>query len=268
MKLRTKWAVAGAVAMAMVSLKGFSQPVPTGAVVQAAPAELPKWDVVSVKPAQMPCGQSMMQPTPDGMKIECLSLQVIVKLAFGINEDSRILGAPGWLKQASYTVDAKVSGEDVAAYAKLGREQRSLMLQQLLADRFAMKAHRETKDLPVYALVIAKGGSKLKESSPEEAALGMMRMKGKGEIDSTGASIDSLPMFLTRELDRPVFDKTGLTGKYDFTLRFSPGPSAEPDSEAASIFTAVEEQLGLKLEPSRAPLDVLVIDHIEKPSAN
>jgi uncharacterized protein (TIGR03435 family) len=210
----------------------------------------------------------MLQPTPDGMKIECLPLQALIKYVFGMNEDSRIVGAPEWLKQSSYTIDAKVSGEDATAYAKLSREQRSLMLQAMLADRFMLKSHRETKDLPIYALVVAKGGSKLKESSPEEAAMGMVRMRGKGEIDSVGGSIDSLPMFLTRELDRPVVNKTGLTGKYDFTLKFQPGQSTEVDSDAASIFTAVQEQLGLKLEPTKSPLEVLVIDHIEKPSAN
>ncbi|HEV2645001.1 MAG TPA: TIGR03435 family protein [Acidobacteriaceae bacterium] len=255
--------------MAMVSLKGFSQPVPTGAVVQAAPAELPKWDVVSVKPAQMPCGgPSSLMPTRAGIEIECLPPQALLKFIFGINEDSRILGGPSWLKQASYGIEAKVGGTEVAAYSKLSRKERSLMLQDLLADRFAMKWHRETRDLPVYALVIAKGGSKLKESQPEETAKGAMFSKGQGEVDAVASSLEALPMFLTRELDRPVVDRTGLTGRYDFTLRFAPGPSAQEDSDAASIFTAVEEQLGLKLEPSRAPLDVLVIDHIEKPSAN
>jgi len=273
MQRRTKWlVVAAAAAMASFSLVGYAQatsrPTPTAAQAQAATAPPFPWDVVSVRPAQTPCSQSMLQPTPDGMKVECVGLQALIKYAFGINEDSRILGAPGWLKESFYSIDAKVSGEDAGAYAKLSGKQRSLMLQQLLADRFAMKSHRETKDLPIYALAIAKGGSKLKEASSDEAALGMMRMRGKGEIDSVGSSIDSLPGFLTRELDRPVVDKTGLTGKYDFTLRFAEGPGAEPDPDAASIFTAVQEQLGLKLEPSKAPIEVLVIDHIEKPSAN
>jgi uncharacterized protein (TIGR03435 family) len=210
----------------------------------------------------------MMQMTPEGIKIECLPLQVLVKVAFGITEDSRILGAPSWLKEIFYSIDAKVSGEDAAAYAKLSKEQRNLMLQALLADRLMLKSHRETRELPIYALVVAKGGLKMKEASPDEAALGTTRMRGNGEIDVRASSLDSLPPYLARELDRPVVDKTGLTGKYDFTLKFAPVQGAEPDSDAASIFTAIQEQLGLKLEPSHAPLDVLVIDHVLKPSAD
>jgi uncharacterized protein (TIGR03435 family) len=270
---RTKPLLFAAAGMVLVGPIGFAQaaatPVLTGAAVDAASAKLPEWDVVSVKPAQLPCSQgSLLKPTPDGIDILCLPVQALVRYAFGINEDSRILGAPSWLKEAFYSIEAKVSGEDAAAYAKLSKGQRNLMLQALLADRFNLKAHNETRDLPIYALVVAKGGSKLMQSHPDEAATAMMRMKGEGEIDATASSVESLPMFLTRELDRPVINKTGLTGKYDFTLKFTPGQSAGSDSEAASIFVAVQEQLGLKLEPTKAPLDVLVIDHVEKPTEN
>jgi uncharacterized protein (TIGR03435 family) len=239
-----------------------------GAVGQTTTTKLPEWDVVSVKAAQFPCSESMLSPTPDGVRVECLPVQVLVRYAFGIDEDSRILGTPSWLKEAYYSIDAKVSGEDAAAYSKLTQEQRNLMLQALLADRLKLKTHHETRDLPVYALVVAKGGSKLKESQPDEAASAIVRFRGKGELDATSSSLESLPMYLTRELDRPVINKTGLTGKYDFTLRFAPGQSASSDSDAASIFTAIQEQLGLKLEPTKAPLDVLIIDHVEKPSEN
>ena len=96
----------------------------------------------------------------------------------------------------------------------------------------------------------------------------MLRMRGRGEIDSVSMPLHSLPSMLARELDRPVVDQTGLTGNYDFTLQFAPAVGADPDSQAPSIFTAVQEQLGLKLEPAKAPLDVLVIDHVEQPSEN
>lgn len=272
MTSRTQCLIVATVGMATFSFLGLAQvatkPSSVGAMAQTVPSRLPQWDVVSVKPAQMPCSQSMLQPTPDGMKVECLSVQTLVKFAFGITEDSRILGGPSWLKENFYSIDAKVSGEDAAAEAQVSGEQRLLMLRALLADRFMLKSHRETKDLPIYALVVAKGGSKMKEASPEEVALSRIRTKGKGELDAVATSIDFLPQYLTSELDRPVVDKTGLTGKYDFTLRFAPGTSVEPDSDAASIFTAVQEQLGLKLEPSKAPLGVLVIDHVEKPGAN
>ncbi len=243
----------------------FAQVVPS----PASPAGLPQWDVVSVKKSNLSaCAQSLLLPTPDGMHIECLSLQVIIKQAYGIVEDSRILGAPSWLKDTFYSIDAKVSGDDAAAFAKLSKDQRNLMLQELLADRFKLKAQRETRDFPIYALVVAKNGTKLKEWKPGESGTPMMRMKDRGEIEATGSTLDFLPVLLTRELDRPVVDKTGLTGKYDFTLQFTPAASESTDSTAPSIFTAIQEQLGLKLEPQKAPMDVLVIDHIEPPSPN
>jgi uncharacterized protein (TIGR03435 family) len=272
MKRRTRWLLAAAAGMATFSLVGLAQatagPAPTAAEAQGASSRLPAWEIVSVKPAQIPCSQSWLQPTPDGMKVECLSVLSLVKFAFEIVEDSRILDAPSWLKENFYNIDAKVSGEDAAAEAQVSGEQRLLMLQVLLADRFMLKSHRETRELPIYALVVAKGGSKMKKTSPDEVARARIRMPGKGELDAVAISVDFLPQYLRGELDRPVVDKTGLTGKYDFTLRFAPGLSAEPDSDAVSIFTAVQEQVGLRLEPSKAPLSVLVIDHVEKPSAN
>jgi uncharacterized protein (TIGR03435 family) len=212
-------------------------------------------------------GPSWLKPTRDGLQIEGFPVQELVKFTFGINEDSRIIGAPSWVNEVRYSIEAKVSGEDVAAYAKLDKQERSLMLQALLADHFATRSHRETRVLPVYVLMVAKGGSKLKESRPGESAKGTM-WSNQGEISALASSLESLPALLTGEVDRPVVDKTGLTGNYDFTLRFAPGLSAGLNSDAASIFTALEEQLGLKLEPSKAPLEVLVIDHIEKPTGN
>jgi uncharacterized protein (TIGR03435 family) len=254
-----------ATAVAMWCVTGFAQ---AGVAAQAADAKLPDWDVISVKPAQMPCGQNVMQPTGDGVRM-CITVQGLVKYVFRITEDSRILNAPEWMKQASYSIDAKVSSEDAAAYAKLSGEPRRAMLQKLLADRFELKCHRETRELPIYALMIAKGGLKMKEARPEEASSARMRARGRGEIEGIAETIDStLPTFLTQELNRPVVNKTGLTGKYDFILKFQPGQSTETDSEGASIFTAIQEQLGLKLEPTKGPLEVIIIDHIEKPSAN
>jgi uncharacterized protein (TIGR03435 family) len=139
----------------------------------------------------------------------------------------------------------------------------------LLQHRFNLSAHLETRELPVYTLVVAKSGVKLQQAPPDEAASAMMMLKDKGEIDSISMPLHSLPPLLTHELDRPVIDKTGLAGNYDFTLRFAPAMSTAPDSQdAASIFTAIQDQLGLKLEPTKAPLDVLIIDKLGKPTEN
>jgi bla regulator protein blaR1 len=141
------------------------------------------------------------------------------------------------------------------------------MLQTLLADRFQLRIHREVKDMPVYALVTAKGGSKLKP--PDPSKMGMRTLAGAEGIHITAwqGSMGKLADQLSVTAERPVLDKTGLPGNYAFTLAFTPVAGAA-DSDIPSLSTALEEQLGLKLEPQRAPLEVIVIDNVSPPSAN
>jgi uncharacterized protein (TIGR03435 family) len=146
------------------------------------------------------------------------------------------------------------------------------MLQSLLADRFKLKVHHETRPLSVYALVAGKSGPKFKPSTPEEPSVGRFNVNGRIEtMTFTTVSMDDLADALTGSYsDRPIIDKTGLTGNYDIKLEATPQSRITRDPQPAdlSIFTAVQEQLGLKLEPTKAPVDVLVVDHIEKPSEN
>jgi uncharacterized protein (TIGR03435 family) len=242
-------------------------PVPAAKEVGAAP-KLPEWDVVSVKPTQNCAEGSGMQVNKDGVHVFCLPVRALIQIAWGINEASRVLGAPTWAGEKTYDIGAKVGGEDVAAFGNLSGKERNRMLQALLQDRFSLRVHLETRELPVYEMVVAKGGSKVKEATPEEAGQAMLRVRGRGEIDSVSMPLHSLPSMLARELDRPVVDKTGLTGNYDFILKFSPAVGAAPDSQDPSIFTAIQEQLGLKLEPAKAPLDVLLIERVEEPAVN
>jgi uncharacterized protein (TIGR03435 family) len=213
------------------------------------------------------------------------SLQVILQQAYGIFESSRILGVPEVIGSEFYDIEAKVDSSDIAAYGELKAAQRDLMFQALLQDRFKLKAHRERRDLPIYELVVAKGGSKLKESKPDEAVAQtgpltgpILWRKGRGTIVSRSSSLATLPRFLSQEVGRPVVDRTELTGKYDFTLQWTPDQGAAAMTAGTdasvlvdtgpSIFTALEEQLGLKLEAAKAPMDVLVVEHIERPSEN
>jgi uncharacterized protein (TIGR03435 family) len=243
-------------------------PVPPLAQVEAAATQSLEWDVISVRPTQNCTMGSGMQVMRDGVHVFCLPVRALIQIAWAINESSRVLGVPAWASEITYNIDAKVAGEDAAAFGKLRVGERNRMLQALLQHRFNLKAHLDSRELPVYDLVVAKGGPKLKEASPDEAAKAMLWLRSRGEIDSTSMPLHSLPSMLARELDRPVVDKTGLTGNYDFTLRFAPAMEATSDSQDPSIFTAVQEQLGLTLELSKAPLDVLVIDHLEKPTEN
>jgi uncharacterized protein (TIGR03435 family) len=144
------------------------------------------------------------------------------------------------------------------------------MTSSLLADRFEAKVHRETKEMPVFALVVAKNGPKLKENTdPEAKYLMTMRSAKQGvATTTTKGTMAQLVDQLSVNLPRPVLDRTGITAAYDYTLDWLPDNATAADSNVPSIYTAVEEQLGLKLEAAKAPIEVVVIDSVEKPSAN
>jgi len=214
---------------------------------------------------------------------------MLVREAYGVFEDSRISGAPTWFMSDRFSIEAKVAEQDEAAFKKLDYNQRTEMLQSILADRFKLSVHWETKVMPVYVLTIAKNGLKLRESPPDEngpgRAKGMSGLikRGAPHLIVEGGTMAALALYLSHPAGRTVVDKTGLTGRYDYHLDWTPDTvqgSGNPlpnatglgaptsDSNAPSIFTAVEEQLGLKLEPEKGPVQVLVIDHAEKPSPN
>ncbi len=251
--------------------------------------KVPVYDVASIKPGK-PGEGSMLLFRLDGLTANRMTLKALIREAYGIEND-QILGAPTWLNTQSYDIEAKVDGADAAALERLSEDQRKLMFQSFLGERFQLKVHRETKELSILALVVAKNGPKLREAKPGDTYpegikgpdgkpgghAGMM-MWGNGRLTGQGISIASMVPPLTQQLGRTVLDKTGLTGRYDVELRWTPDdtstPATGPDSGTAgesptpSIFTALQEQLGLKLESRKAPVEVLVIDHVEAPAAN
>jgi uncharacterized protein (TIGR03435 family) len=208
-----------------------------------------------------------------------IALMKIIRAAYGIPfeaADARILGAPGWLNSEKYDINAKIDGSAVEELKKLSQDQRTLaqeqMLQALLTDRFRLIVHRETKELPIYTLALTKGGAKLQAARPDEAGA---ISYGPGLITGEAKSTGNLAQLLSVFVARPVVDKTGLAGNYDFKLKWAPGDGqavsagASPqDSEPFSVFTAIQEQLGLKLVSAKGPVQVIVIDHVERPSAN
>ena len=216
-----------------------------------------------------------------------VTLQELIREAYEV-ENNQISGAPPWLDSERYDIEAKADKAVADELDKLSFDQRVIeyrrMLQTLLADRLKLTLHRENKVLPVYALVIAKNGHKLKEVKPDDADPTGMTF-GRSLLKGQGVSIAFLVRMLSQQqLGRPVLDKTGLTGKYDFTLQWTPDENRAPtfkgtgdggqeldkppDSSGPSIFTSIQEQLGLKLESQKGPVEVLVIDHVEKPSEN
>ncbi len=167
----------------------------------------------------------------------------------------------------NYDISAKAEGDALPT-----REEFRQMLQTLLADRFNLKVHREMKEMPVYALVVGKNGPKFKESAPDAAFTGYGGVNGRNQyMKQTKATMEDLAGALGIFADRPIVDKTGLTGTYDYRVDATPDfrlHNGSEDLNDIDIFRAVQEQLGLKLEPQKAPVEILVVDHIEKPSGN
>jgi len=260
------------------------------------PADLPKFDVASIRPHKDP-GPGFWRFNSDGISVRNQPIETLLRWAFDV-EDDRIIGAPSWAKSNRYDIEAKVTPENAAKVDALNREARRAMLIPLLAERLNMKYHREARELPTYALVRAKSGTKLRNSNPEDFTdragspfsgtppkgidtRGGMEVS-QGRIVSHDTTIVMLAKMLSPQLGRTVVDKTGLTGRYDYTLQWTPDnnvPSGaadtsgdvhatDADAAGVSLFTAIQEQLGLKLESEKGSVDVIVIDHIELPSAN
>lgn len=176
----------------------------------------------------------------------------------------QVQGGPGWADQQLYSIVAKAEGPSSPTL-----EQARQMLQALFAERFLLTVHREPRDLPVYALVVDKDGLKKIKKSPPEAKFDLNFGLGPVRSLKGTLSMTSLVYQLNQLLrDRPVVDQTGLAGLYDIALEWSADGAASEQAAAPSIFTATREQLGLRLEPARAAVDILVVDRVERPGAN
>src|SRR5438552_2188031 len=258
------------------------------------------FEVATIKPSRP--GDNMVQlfMSPGKFTTKGQTLKGIIKFAYDIKSDNQLSGGPSWVNSEKYDIEAKEEASVAAKLQKLPFEEQArqvrLMVQALLADRFNLKVSHQTKDLPVYALVVAKSGPKLIQtevpppasdgaSAPKKGFRGI-RMMGPGQLSATNINIDLLADLLSGqpELGRLVIDQTGLKGNYDWTLKWTPDQTAQmskgaddahatadappPDSSGPSIFTALEEQLGLKLEAKKGPVETLVIESIEKASEN
>lgn len=234
------------------------------------------YEVVSIKPSMAGNDNSSWQGLPDGFRITNMPLRSLVYSAYDIIMKSQVTGLPGWAETDRYDIEAKVDADTADAWKKLSFKERDNleqpMMQSLLADRCRFRAHRETKDLPVYDFVIAKGRSKMKKASADEEGFYTWNGSSSGyTITAHATSIDSLADSLSGTVGRVIIDKTGLGDKkFDFELKWTPDSQRAADAAeiGPSIFTALEEQLGLKLVPSKGPVQTLVIDHMERPSAN
>jgi uncharacterized protein (TIGR03435 family) len=199
----------------------------------------------------------------DGLRVRNGTLKGLIETAYDLR-DFQIFGGPGWVNSERYDVLARSEAVD----ARQDNEAIRRRLQTLLAQRFQLQLHRETKDLPEYALRVAKNGTRLIAGEPSGGPEGIER--SCGEMIATRATMGSLVFVLSRQLDRPVIDDSGLLGKYKFDLKWTPdaGPCHGAAGDQPSLFTALQEQLGLKLDSIKGPVDSLAIDFAARPSEN
>jgi bla regulator protein BlaR1 len=267
-------AVFGMAAVAGPIVIGLVNAPPSRAQEQTATAPPKEFEVASIKPSAPsgPMNRIRVEMAPGGrFNASNITVKFLIQQAYGV-KDFQITGGPGWINSERYDLVAKADGD-------VGRaEQLRPLIQKLLADRFQLTIHRDTKELPIYALVVGKNGPKFKES--EASGPGPNIRMGRGLINGQGMGMDMLASQLSNPLGRTVLDRTGLKGRYDIKLEFTPeegagrgpgdGPEAAPppDTTGPSLFTALQEQLGLKLESSKGPVEIIVIDRIEKPTEN
>ena len=203
----------------------------------------------------------------------CITLWAIIYNAYEVRSfQDYPPGLPAWGDKDKFDIEAKSDDDTTAAMEKLSMQERGnmgrAMLQSLLADRFKLRVHYESKVQPVYDLVLAKGGFKLKPLPADQKPGGMSG--GPGMMIIHGMPIAAFAHFLsqTNLAGRIVVDKTGLSGNYEIDLKWTPDDQQGTPDAGPTFFTALEEQLGLKLVPTKAPVDVLVIDHAERPTEN
>ncbi len=246
-------------AIALLALAAFAQ----------TPAQH-SFEVASIKPADPNARGSSSHTDRRMVMIQNWTAKRLVQRAFGV-EDYQITGGPNWLDSYHFNINAKVDESEPEIKGVEGQKMLAAMYQTLLVERFQFQFHRETKTLPIYHLVSAKNGFKL----TPVAATGSQSMNSNGgSLTSQGVDMPALAVFLSRTLERPVLDTTGITGVFDFKLEWTPPQDAPPkagdnnDPAGPSIFTALQEQLGLRLESAKGPVEIIVVDHAEKPTEN
>ena len=291
----------------VASIKSNNPTVRIESQAQNTSAIEPGYEVVSIKPHNSGDELFKMMFEKDGFSAIMVTLRMLIGTAYGV-EGSKIIGAPNWLDSEKYDVEARMENSVANRLREMSEDQlnveRRRMLQALLADRFKLTLYRQTTQLGVYVLVVAKNGPKLMEAKPGDtypnglkdpeggSPASMFRLGrfhgGRGELIGQGLPMVKLVRLLSENiLNRSVIDNTGLTGNYDFTLEWKIGDESQgpmfqetgdhpqvtsstflPEFSRPSFFNAIQEQLGLKLESQNSPGVVLVIDHVEKPSEN
>jgi uncharacterized protein (TIGR03435 family) len=261
-------------AMLAVAASFFGPVNPSRAQSQDAVVAAHSYASVSIRPDKSGLQERTIHLAPGELKVTNETLQMLIRHAYQVEAD-QIHGGPDWLTSERFDIRAKVDKSVVENLQSLAPEQADLeqrrMMQVLLADRFKLAAHRDTRSVPTYDLVLAENGPRLQPSMPGDAAQRRVIEVANGHITGREVPIVTLASLLSDQLGQTVVDKTGLTSHYDVVLQWpasaeGQGSDVSSESPNAAISSVLEEQLGLKLEPHQAPLEILIIDHVEKPS--
>jgi uncharacterized protein (TIGR03435 family) len=248
-------------------------PAPTPKAPRMDPNATPGFEVATIKPSQPDQPGKLITVQGNRLRTVNITLSDLIAFAYGV-QSKQVIGVPPWAGTDKFDMEGKPEGEGTPS-----DKQWKGMLQKLMADRFKLSFHREKKELPVYALSVAKTGSKLTKSAGDPNGLPGLFFTGLGNLHVTNANMaDFTNLMQSAVLDRPVVDQTGLEGRFDFELNWTPDDSQfqsfgvrippPGDNAPPPLYTAIQEQIGLKLDATKAPADVLVIDHVEKPSEN
>lgn len=248
----------------------FAQATPPAATSTAAPP--PAYDIITIKPNKTASGDVDIDSEDDHFTATNVSLKNLLEDVYNIKQDL-ISGIPGPVDSARFDIQAKISDPDPDALKKMTPEQERLKLLPLLTERFQLKTHTETKILPVYELVVIPGGPKFKPSSDQtktgDGSTSIQGSRTRGKLTAHDIPMSSLAKSLAGQVHRTVIDRTSLTGNFDLALQWSNDESTEAGAESdPTIFTAVQEQLGLKLQSAKGPVQTLVVDHTAMPSEN
>ena len=226
----------------------------------------PSYEVATIKPSDPEDGSAGFHEMERQLFTENETLDSLIAMAYGIHT-KQIVGAPAWSSKDRWDIKGVPDVEGDPSWP-----QQREMMQKLLAERFGLKFHRDARELAIYAITVAKGGPKLAasksdpESGRDQTANGN---NGAWTYRFTNNSIADFADGMQGFLDRPVVDETGIKGKFDFVLEWMRDGAVSDDPKAPpGLFTAVQEQLGLKIDATKGPAEVLVIDHVERPSAN
>jgi bla regulator protein BlaR1 len=230
------------------------------------------FEVASVKPSAPNIRGIWFTPTNGKLTVKNAPLEWIMAEAYQVQPFRfRLANAPGWIRTARYDIDAK------APDPKASKAELAGMLRKLLAERFHLSIHREMKEAPVYSLTVGKGGPKLQPPEHPDGPHGIDYRNGGTILLGRNATMEEFADSISFRMERTVVDKTGLTRHYDFRLEFAPDEfvarfgedrPAATDLNSTNVFTALQEQLGLKLEAGRGPVEMLVIDRVERPTEN